>query len=417
LIPNTHHTSPVPSSFRAEGRFVVSEVAFHEVTKVFPGGATAVETLNLLVRDGEFLVLVGPSGCGKTTALRMVAGLDEPTSGAIAIGDAVVNGVPPQDRDVAMVFQSYALYPHQTVRENLAFGLRQRKVAKELVRDRVREVSELLALEELMDRKPAQLSGGQRQRVAMGRALARSPQVFLLDEPLSNLDAQLRTQLRSELRRIHQLRPTTSIYVTHDQVEAMTLGDRVAVMNHGHLLQLGTPQEIYRSPANVFVASFIGSPPMNLLRGNAAEGRVHAGSLSTRIDGVRPGPLLVGIRPEAFHLPFPGPDGRTEPTVEVRVDVVELLGHETILYGSVRGEGVNAIGTERGLAPLSADRATIVARLDARGHPSVGQTVALAFAPEDLRLFDAETGAALPGSITAPASTPEGAPDAEPAGR
>jgi sn-glycerol 3-phosphate transport system ATP-binding protein len=384
----------------------MAEVAFHEVSKVFPGGATAVDTLNLLVQDGEFLVLVGPSGCGKTTALRMVAGLDEPTAGAIAIGESVVNGVPPQDRDVAMVFQNYALYPHQTVAQNLAFGLRQRKVDKEVVRQRVREVSELLALDELMDRKPAQLSGGQRQRVAMGRALARSPQVFLLDEPLSNLDAQLRTQLRSELRKIHQLRPTTSIYVTHDQVEAMTLGDRVAVMNRGHLLQLGTPQEIYGAPANVFVASFIGSPPMNLLRGRAADGRVQAGALQVAVAGIAPGPLVVGIRPEAFHLP----EGDAEPTVDVQVEVVELLGHETILYGSIRGERVNAIGNEQGLTPLPTDRATIVARLDARRQPAVGDTVALAFSPQDLRLFDEGSGDAV-------ATATVRAANAEPAGR
>jgi sn-glycerol 3-phosphate transport system ATP-binding protein len=384
----------------------MAEVAYHEVSKVFPGGATAVDTLNLLVHDGEFLVLVGPSGCGKTTALRMVAGLDEPTSGAIAIGESVVNGVPPQDRDVAMVFQSYALYPHQTVAQNLAFGLRQRKVDKEVVRQRVREVSELLALEELMERKPSQLSGGQRQRVAMGRALARSPQVFLLDEPLSNLDAQLRTQLRSELRRIHQLRPTTSIYVTHDQVEAMTLGDRVAVMNQGHLLQLGTPQEIYGSPANVFVASFIGSPPMNLLRGRAHDGRVEAGALEVAMSGIPSGPLVVGIRPEAFHFP----QGSTEPAVDVQVEIVELLGHETILYGSIRGERINAVGSEQGLAPLATDRATIVARLDARRQPSVGESVSLAFSPDDLRLFDAESGEAVAGAGVRPA-------DAQPAGR
>jgi sn-glycerol 3-phosphate transport system ATP-binding protein len=384
----------------------MAEVAFHEVSKVFPGGATAVDTLNLLVHDGEFLVLVGPSGCGKTTALRMVAGLDEPTSGAVAIGESVVNGVPPQDRDVAMVFQNYALYPHQTVAQNLAFGLRQRKVDKEVVRQRVREVSELLALEELMERKPSQLSGGQRQRVAMGRALARSPQVFLLDEPLSNLDAQLRTQLRSELRRIHQLRPTTSIYVTHDQVEAMTLGDRVAVMNQGHLLQLGTPQEIYASPANVFVASFIGSPPMNLLRGRVADGRVKAGALEVAASGIPSGPLIVGIRPEAFHFA----EGSREPAVDVQVEVVELLGHETILYGSIRGERINAIGTEAGLAPLPTDRATIVARLDARRQPSVGETVPLAFSPDDLRLFDVESGEAVAGASVRHA-------DVEPAGR
>jgi sn-glycerol 3-phosphate transport system ATP-binding protein len=378
----------------------MAEVAFHQVTKVFQGGATAVESLTLRVADGEFLVLVGPSGCGKTTALRMVAGLDEPTSGAIAIGDKVMNGVPPQDRDVAMVFQNYALYPHQTVRENLAFGLKQRKVPRDVVRERVREVGSLLALEEFMERKPAQLSGGQRQRVAMGRALARSPQVFLLDEPLSNLDAQLRTQLRSELRRIHQLRPTTSIYVTHDQVEAMTLGDRVAVMNQGKLLQLGTPQEIYRSPASVFVASFIGSPPMNLLRGTSARGRIEAGDLSVDMDGVPGGPLVVGIRPEAFHLS----EGGSQPTMDVRVEVVELLGHETILYGSIRGERVVAAGTEAGLAPLPSERATVIARLDARRQPSVGDTVTLSFSRDDLRLFDATSGERVPTASRAPAS-------------
>jgi sn-glycerol 3-phosphate transport system ATP-binding protein len=256
-----------------------------------------------------------------------------------------------------------------------------------------------------MERKPAQLSGGQRQRVAMGRALARSPQVFLLDEPLSNLDAQLRTQLRSELRRIHQLRPTTSIYVTHDQVEAMTLGDRVAVMNQGHLLQLGTPQEIYGRPANVFVASFIGSPPMNLFRGRAVDGRVEAGALEAPAAGVPTGPLVVGIRPEAFHVP----DGGGEPTLDVDVEVVELLGHETILYGTIRGERLNPTAGEQGLAALPADRATVIARIDARTQPSVGDRVPLAFAPDDVRLFDADSGAAV---TTGRARTP----DAEAAG-
>jgi sn-glycerol 3-phosphate transport system ATP-binding protein len=377
----------------------MAEVAFHEVTKVFPGGTTAVADLTLLVGDGEFVVLVGPSGCGKTTALRMVAGLDEPTSGAVVIGDTVVNGVAPQDRDVAMVFQSYALYPHQTVRQNLAFGLKQRKVPKEVVRERVGQVSTLLALDELLDRKPAQLSGGQRQRVAMGRALARSPQVFLLDEPLSNLDAQLRTQLRSELRRIHQSLPTTSIYVTHDQVEAMTLGDRVAVMNDGHLLQLGTPQEIYGSPANLFVASFIGSPPMNLLRAVAVAGSIEAGDLRTAVAGAPDGPLVVGVRPEALRLH----DGHgTEPAVDVHVEVVEPLGHESIVYGSIRGERAVALGADAGLPPLPSERATIIARLSGKVQPSVGETVSLAFSVDDVRLFDESTGDAIPVGVRPP---------------
>ena len=381
----------------------MAEVAFHEVTKVFPGGTTAVEHLTLRVEDGEFLVLVGPSGCGKTTALRMVAGLDEPTSGAVVIGDTIVNGVPPQDRDVAMVFQNYALYPHQTVRQNLAFGLQQRKVSRDVIRERVQQISALLALDELLDRKPAQLSGGQRQRVAMGRAMARSPQVFLLDEPLSNLDAQLRTQLRSELRRIHKSMPTTSIYVTHDQIEAMTLGDRVAVMHQGRLLQLGTPQEIYGSPANLFVASFIGSPPMNLLRGDSVGGRIVAGDLETTAERVPDGPLVVGVRPEAFHLS----DGRTdEPVLAVRVEVVEPLGHESIVYGSIRGERAPAVGTEAGLPPLSSERATIVARLGGKAQPAVGEAISLAFSPEDLRLFDGSSGGAIPihGRVAVPSA-------------
>jgi sn-glycerol 3-phosphate transport system ATP-binding protein len=384
----------------------MAEVAFHEVSKVFPGGAVAVEDLTLRVEDGEFLVLVGPSGCGKTTILRMVAGLDEPTSGAVVIGDTIVNGVAPQDRDVAMVFQNYALYPHQTVRQNLAFGLKQRKVSREVIEERVRQISTLLALDELLDRRPAQLSGGQRQRVAMGRALARSPQVFLLDEPLSNLDAQLRTQLRSELRRIHQTLPTTSIYVTHDQVEAMTLGDRVAVMHAGKLLQLGTPQEIYGSPANLFVASFIGSPPMNLLRAVSVGGRISAGDLEATLAGVPDGPLVVGIRPESFH---PSDGHGREPTIPVRVEVVEPLGHEVIVYGSIRGERAVALGADAGLPPLPSERATVIARLGGKVNPAIGETISLAFAEEDLRLFDDASGAAISirgGSAWAPVADP-----------
>jgi len=303
----------------------VAEVAFHEVTKVFPDGTTAVASLTCTVADGEFMVLVGPSGCGKTTALRMVAGLEQPTSGAIAIGGEVVNGVPPRSRDIAMVFQNYALYPHKTVEENLSFGLKMHKVPKEQADARVREVSELLALTELLQRKPAQLSGGQRQRVAMGRALARSPKAFLLDEPLSNLDAQLRTQLRAELKQIHHKFPTTSIYVTHDQIEAMTLGDRIAVMNEGELLQLGTPEEIYGRPATLFVAGFIGSPPMNLLQGVSSGGDVHAGDLRFSLPGTPDGNVVVGLRPEALRLE----GAADEPSVPVRIDVVERSEEHT----------------------------------------------------------------------------------------
>jgi sn-glycerol 3-phosphate transport system ATP-binding protein len=367
----------------------VAEVSFHEVTKVFPNGTTAVDALTCTIADGEFMVLVGPSGCGKTTALRMVAGLEEPTSGAIAIGGNVVNGVSPQDRDIAMVFQSYALYPHKSVLENLAFGLRQRKMPTAEIEERVREVSSLLTLNELLDRKPAQLSGGQRQRVAMGRALARRPRVYLLDEPLSNLDAQLRTQLRADLKQLHQRFSTTTIYVTHDQVEAMTLGERIGVMSNGKLLQLGTPQEIYRHPASVFVAGFIGSPPMNLLSASATDGRVNAGDLVLEVSGAPSGEMVVGVRPEALRLIT----GATkEQTMQMRVEVVELLGHETIVYGSIRGQRVATASTGAGIPSLPSDRAIVIARLDARRQPAVGETITLGISLEDVHLFDAKSG-------------------------
>jgi sn-glycerol 3-phosphate transport system ATP-binding protein len=370
----------------------VAEVSFHEVTKVFPNGTTAVEALTCTIADGEFMVLVGPSGCGKTTALRMVAGLDEPTAGAIAIGGEVVNGVSPQDRDIAMVFQNYALYPHKTVLQNLAFGLRQHKMPAAEIAERVREVSSLLTLNELLDRKPSQLSGGQRQRVAMGRALARRPRVYLLDEPLSNLDAQLRTQLRADLKQLHQRFATTTVYVTHDQVEAMTLGDRIGVMSGGKLLQLGTPQEIYRRPANVFVAGFIGSPPMNLLSASATGGRVDAGDLVLEVSGPPGRELVVGVRPEALRLVTGAADDHA---MQVRVEVVELLGHETIVYGSIRGHRVAAASAGAGIPSLPPERAIVIARLDARRQPAVGETITLGMSLEDVHFFNAESGEAM----------------------
>jgi ABC-type sugar transport system ATPase subunit len=259
----------------------MARVAFDEATKVYPGPVVALDHLTLDVADGEFLILVGPSGCGKSTALRMVAGLERISDGTISIGDRVVNDVPPKDRDIAMVFQNYALYPHMTVEKNLGFGLRRRHTPREDVRQRVDEMSEMLGLQDLLRRRPGQLSGGQRQRVAMGRALVREPEVFLLDEPLSNLDAKLRVQMRSELKRLHDRIGVTTIYVTHDQVEAITLGERIAVLSEGVLQQVGPPQDVYDHPANVFVAGFIGSPPMNLLKGNAAGGRIAVGEVSS----------------------------------------------------------------------------------------------------------------------------------------
>ena len=254
-------------------------LTFDHVSKEFPGGTVAVRDLSLAIADGEFMIFVGPSGCGKTTALRMVAGLEKITSGTIAIGDRVINDVSPRDRDIAMVFQNYALYPHMTVRKNLAFGLKERRMPKDEIEKRVTEVSAMLGIDDLLARRPAQLSGGQRQRVAMGRALVREPAAFLLDEPLSNLDAKLRVQVRGDLKRLHQRLGITTIYVTHDQVEAMTLGERVAVMSNGVLQQLGAPQDVYDHPANLFVAGFIGSPPMNLLRAEARGGVASAGDL------------------------------------------------------------------------------------------------------------------------------------------
>jgi multiple sugar transport system ATP-binding protein len=291
-----------------------------------------------------------------------------------------------------MVFQSYALYPHKTVLQNLAFGLRQHKMPTAEITERVREVSSLLTLDELLDRKPAQLSGGQRQRVAMGRALARRPRVYLLDEPLSNLDAQLRTQLRADLKQLHQRFSTTTIYVTHDQVEAMTLGERIGVMSGGKLLQLGPPQEIYRRPANVFVAGFIGSPPMNLLRASATGGRVQAGDLVLEVAGAPSGELVIGVRPEALRLVT----GTTEEqAMQLRVEVVELLGHETIVYGSIRGQRVATASTAAGIPALASDRAVVIARLDARRQPAVGETITLGMSLEDVHFFDAASGEAV----------------------
>jgi multiple sugar transport system ATP-binding protein len=356
----------------------MAEVAFHRVTKVFDGKVVAVDDLDHTIEDGEFMVLVGPSGCGKTTALRMVAGLEAPTSGTIEIGGRVVNDLSPKARDIAMVFQNYALYPHMTVEQNIAFGLRRHGFPRREVAGRVQEVTKMLDLHELLQRKPAQLSGGQRQRVAMGRAIARHPQVFLLDEPLSNLDAKLRTQLRADLKRLHQEVRTTSVYVTHDQVEATTLGERIAVMNKGRLQQVGTPREVYARPANLFVAGFIGSPPMNLLAGHVSDGEL-------RLDGTRVGDArltrdcaepVVGLRPEALRLRR---EANGSPTVRYVVDVVEPMGHEVIVHGRLATDA----GSEA------------VTRLDARDEPRPGDVLELTFEPEELHLFDPASGERL----------------------
>jgi len=321
----------------------LTSVSFEHVTKKF-GDVAAVQDLTFQVEDREFLVLVGPSGCGKTTALRLLAGLEEISGGTISIGDRVVNEVPPKDRDIAMVFQSYALYPHMSVYDNMAFGLKLRKTAKAEIHRRVNEAAQILGIETLLDRKPRQLSGGQRQRVALGRAIVREPKVFLLDEPLSNLDAKLRVQTRAEISKLHQRLQTTFIYVTHDQVEAMTMATRIAVMRSGLLQQLDSPQNLYDSPANVFVAGFIGSPAMNFFPAALQEKdghlRVDAGSFQVplpaasreRFGGFAGNSVIFGIRPEDIHDPEFAPPGIHAEPVEAQVDVTELMGNEVFLH-------------------------------------------------------------------------------------
>jgi sn-glycerol 3-phosphate transport system ATP-binding protein len=354
-----------------------ASIAFDRVTKEFPGGAVAVADFSLEVAAGEFMILVGPSGCGKTTALRMLAGLDSPTSGEISIGAEVVNDIGPRDRDIAMVFQNYALYPHMSVHRNLAFGLRQRRTPKPEIERRVREVSEMLGLETLLGRRPAQLSGGQRQRVAIGRALVREPRAFLLDEPLSNLDARLRVEMRAELKRLHNQFGITTVYVTHDQVEAMTLGHRIAVMSDGRLQQVGTPSEVYDTPSNTYVAAFIGSPSMNLVPGLAGDGHVTCGGLRFDGFGELPAAVLVGLRPEALALAKDG-----APALEVEVDVIERLGGSILV---------------RGFAATVGDEppAVVTASLDADVLVNEGDRVRLTCPNARVRLFDPATGKAL----------------------
>ena len=397
----------------------MASVTFDGVGKTYPDGTTAVHGLELEIADGEFLVFVGPSGCGKTTALRMVAGLEEITEGVLRIGDRVVNHVPSRDRDIAMVFQSYALYPHLSVYENIAFGLKVKKVPKSEIERRVREAARVLDLEPFLDRKPRALSGGQRQRVAMGRAIVREPAAFLMDEPLSNLDAKLRVQMRAEISRLQHSLGTTTIYVTHDQVEAMTMGQRVAVMRKGELQQVAEPQELYDRPLNLFVAGFIGSPAMNMIEATL---EVVDGGLTAVLgsQGIALGPeplsvrpalreyegrtVVLGIRPEdledavlAVDTP---PDRRLVGTVELR----EALGSEIVVHLSVdarlaRTEDVRElaqdIGHDRSISELEGSgpaRATIVARFGARSRVQAGETVEAAIDTRALHFFDPDTG-------------------------
>jgi sn-glycerol 3-phosphate transport system ATP-binding protein len=349
----------------------MAAVVLRDLRKSY-GGAEVIHGVSCAIADGELVVVVGPSGCGKSTLLRMVAGLEEVTSGEISIGGRVVNDIEPKDRDIAMVFQNYALYPHMSVFDNMAYGLKIRGLAKADIAARVRRAASILQLDALLERKPRQLSGGQRQRVAMGRAIVRDPQVFLFDEPLSNLDAKLRVQMRVEIKKLQQSLGTTSIYVTHDQVEAMTLADRLIVMNAGIAEQIGAPIELYERPQTVFVGGFIGSPAMNFVPGRVLESGgilLEGGAVLPVVDGVGPArAVTVGLRPEHLAL-----DGAS--TFTLGVDLVEMLGADTIVHGRVGGTG-----------PV------LLARLPGTVRVAAGETVPLGIAAEQIHLFDAATG-------------------------
>ncbi len=365
----------------------MSQVRFENVTKQF-GETVAINDFSLEIPDKEFLVLVGPSGCGKTTALRLLSGLEEVTAGEIYIGDRLVNNVAPKDRNIAMVFQSYALYPHLSVYDNMAFGLRLKKTPKDEINRRVHQAAAVLGIEALLKRKPRQLSGGQRQRVALGRAIVREPAVFLLDEPLSNLDAKLRVQTRTELSQLHQRLGTTFIYVTHDQVEAMTMATRIAVMNEGMLQQVGTPQDLYDSPVNLFVAGFIGSPSMNLFEVTVSRAgkqtRLATDTFNVDLPAAKAARLasftgkkvVMGIRPENIHHPDYPPSGITPARVKAKVDVTEMMGNEILVY-------------------LMTGEKRFLARLDPRVRVSPGQEVEVVFNLDGLQFFDVTTGKAL----------------------
>ncbi|MGR2753661.1 ABC transporter ATP-binding protein [Agromyces arachidis] len=359
----------------------MASVTFDKATRLYPGGTRpAVDKLDLEIADGEFLVLVGPSGCGKSTSLRMLAGLEEVNDGNIFIGDRNVTDVPPKDRDIAMVFQNYALYPHMTVAENMGFALKIAGVGKEERAARVLEAAKLLDLEPYLNRKPKALSGGQRQRVAMGRAIVRQPQVFLMDEPLSNLDAKLRVQTRTQIASLQRRLGVTTVYVTHDQTEALTMGDRIAVLKDGVLQQVGSPRELYERPDNVFVAGFIGSPAMNLFHADLADGGVKFGQSVVPVERdaiahATGSVVTVGVRPEDITVSNTPGEG-----IEVEVDLVEELGADGYLYGHSTIEG---------------KRTDIVARVDGRVHPNAGETVYLLPTPKHIHVFDAESGQRL----------------------
>ncbi len=394
----------------------MADVSFDEVDKVYDNGFHAVQDLTLDIHDGEFLVLVGPSGCGKTTALRMVAGLEDISDGTLSIGGRVVNNLNPKERDIAMVFQNYALYPHLSVAENIAFGLRLRKEPKSVINERVAWAARMLDLTDQLDRRPKQLSGGQRQRVAMGRAIVRQPQVFLMDEPLSNLDAKLRVQMRADIAKLQHELETTTVYVTHDQVEAMTMGDRVAVMNRGKLQQVDTPQRLYDVPANLFVAGFIGTPPMNLLEvpvtGENGSVTITLGgaALSVPDEALRMYPRLrdhagrsavAGIRSQAL---FPASERPDLPTFGARVELVEALGSESMAYfqvanRAIRSEAVTVDDTIAAAdghgSSVIGSRPNLVAEYPPHVALGINDEVQVAVDVAKLHFFDEETGEPL----------------------
>ncbi len=398
----------------------MADIAIEGATKVYPDGTEAVASLDLDIADGEFMVLVGPSGCGKTTALRMVAGLEEVSSGSVRIGDRVVNDLPPKDRDVAMVFQNYALYPHMSVYDNMAFALKLRKMSKDEISRRVNDAAGILGLTEYLHRKPKALSGGQRQRVAMGRAIVREPQAFLMDEPLSNLDAKLRVQMRAEIAKLQQDLGVTTIYVTHDQIEAMTMGDRVAVLKQGHLQQVDAPQVLYDHPANIFVAGFIGSPAMNLVDSSLDRDgdrlAVTFGStmieLDDRVLDRRPSlaryegrRVVVGIRPEDLQDASLASDGPRSRRMTARVDLLEALGSEVLAHFTVDAppvvtddtkELVRDLGTTAQLEARAAEgTSSFVARLDPRTTARRGEPLEMAVDAERMHFFDLDDGRSI----------------------
>jgi multiple sugar transport system ATP-binding protein len=396
----------------------VADIVLDRVTKRFPDGALAVDSINLDIADGEFVILVGPSGCGKSTTLNMIAGLEDITEGELRIGGQVVNNKSPKDRDIAMVFQSYALYPHMTVRENMGFALKLAKTPQATIDEKVNNAARILDLTQHLERRPANLSGGQRQRVAMGRAIVRDPSAFLMDEPLSNLDAKLRVQMRTEVSRIQRRLGTTMVYVTHDQTEAMTLGDRVAVMRNGKLQQVGSPQDLYERPDNLFVAGFIGSPAMNFVPGTVDDGTLHTplGDLPLT-DRLRqaleranaPRELIVGLRPESFEdAALVGADARPHGiTVRADIDVLESMGSDVYVYFTKELEsGVDAtelqeLAKDSGRADTGGSGDTVVARIDAATRLREGQDAELWVDVRSIHVFDPTTGQNLTASTEA----------------